>query len=460
MTGIRISPARAPRVSSDLEWFPRDVDFTWPSEDTSSSLAVSTVATERLIYDPLHGLFGSLDVGVRGVGGTVVGTGILSLTDTWAVRVLIRDSGVTGAVTYLELTDGAQTVSLGRNGASLVVGYDGGTDVVFLGSASDRSGFVGAWQLLELTCTAGTLRLRVDGVDLSTSLSGSASAFAGACDLHLLNNVAGTAPALGTLLAYVGLSADAAVLDVPPALSGSLAATQWPPFDATWYPRQLESEETLLSLPGGDGPTLVLTDEVGLPATDILATDVETLPSEDFARGLGQWSVHQALRPLEDTLRCYAQAATELTGDVWMRVVFHVDDAVSATQRIACYEGDNGKFGVECDASGNLTFHAPGQTVVAGTVTLDAWHILDLALDRDGGVGGVAKLVAYLDGVDLGLADLASTVADPTGTLRLWDDSAYVGAATSTSIAFFAMAERLPDLARHLLSAQALGLAG
>lgn len=442
---------------------------SWPA-DTGGGTAALTPSGALALGQPT-GLFDALGAGsaridnavLCGASGRYLSAAAYANPAAQAVwmRLVFFDVRHTGTATYLELGQAAQRFTIRRSGDDLVL-------VANLGDHTETVPGVFALlddgpALLDVISGAGGFTVYLNGVDLSPLLTGAAlSAFAGAAQLALLNNLAGTDAAREAYLLFAGLKTgggctfaqhrtDAylygALFDGLAVDNALLETDDW----WSWSPAraELSGAATVLVTEQGEGGTLTLATAPILGSTAALRPE-----------GLGRIRTARALDGIEAEVVSPSGAAA-VDGDLRVRLIFRVDSSPAESVPLFVLEDDESpalRFEVAVDsASGDLTLTAPsGYAVTAvAAVVLDAWHLLDVSLDRDGD-GGNALLIGRLDGADLGLAGHGSTVSDiPAGArVALLDGSPAGG-----SLAFAAVGwGQLADAAEHDLAAAALGV--
>lgn len=195
------------------------------------------------------------------------------------------------------------------------------------------------------------------------------------------------------------------------------------------------------------------------------------LDTEELRReGLGLGRTGHAIEPGEDTTTIRTSAGLPVVDDDFhIRVIFRVNSAPAVDQDIIFVEDpDDGTLQISVTVGGanpdDLILRATTGYIRTFTnaVPLDRWNVLDFQVDRNGGGGGEALMIARLNGTDLSATAHTSTIPDiPVGaTVALFGDRALTnGAAEDTRMAFAGIAiGRLVTEGRSQVDAASLGL--
>lgn len=384
------------------------------------------------------------------------------------VRLIFRETRLVGNATYFEIGQAAQRLTIRRTTTTLNLTANLGayTETIYFEPFVDR------YALLDVVLGPTGIQAWLNGIDLTPSFAGAVvTAFGGAAQIALLNNLAGSEVALNTELVFAGVKTsptltiqqhrdDARQLDVlEDGLIYDLGGYTW-----LWSPSRVDDETIPTpSLPGDP-------DFGDIDARLSIDGSVEFDQPTGILRpeGLGKPQIARAFKPTEDTdvvQRPAPSGFEAVDGDLHLRLVFTVDSAGTGVQQLFYLEDADAtkRLGVEVDTSnGNLILRGPSgyNATLAAAVALDEQHLLDVSLDRDNG-GGVAAFVAHLDGNALAPAAHGTLVSDipEDAAVTFFDDATNDGAATATTIAFAAITRgRVHTLARHRLDALALGV--
>ena len=386
------------------------------------------------------------------------------------VRLIFRDPRTTvSGSTYFELSDGsAQNIVIRRSGTTLRLEAELGV----YAETADFSGFAGNFILLDIILdpVREMFVAWLNGIDLTPSFESFGdplTAFAGVCTLALLNNIAGTEPAIATVLVFAGVTttpeltlaqhrADARLLDV---LADDFSGDGLGDYTWAWSPNRVVEaayEGAAVTLPGEpdfgeDAAVLTIEGEV------VFDQSTGSVRGE----GLGRARLDHAFGPteVEDSIAS-ASSFEAVTGALHLRLVFYIESDLDETQTLFVLTDDTHAFGVAVASDGDLTLTGPSgySVTLPSAIVFDSWHLLDLSLDRDIS-GGNAGFVALLDGADLDPAAAVGAVADIAdgATAYLCKAAADDTAATKTLVAFAALTQdRILGLARHVADACAL----
>ena len=410
---------------------------------------------------------------VVGLGGNLLsGPNYPNPTNTQLyIRLILRAPRTVGTETYFELGQAAQRITIHRSMTLLQLTAQLG----LYNETIDIGAFLGDYVLLDVLVdfAGGKFHAFMNGVDFTPSFAGEGgplTAFAGNATLALLNNIAGTNPAIITELVFAGIQTGGSITidqhrsdaDALAVRADGVSIEGFDGFTWAWAPNRVDrTTPPMVSLPGepawGDIQARLF----------IQGNVVFGLPTGPLRpEGLRRTRIDQAFGPtlVTDSVgRGSPSGFPAVSSDLSARLIFKVASGVAAVQSLLFVEDPTPGilFSVSVNASGDLTVTAPSgySVTLLAAVSLDFWHLLDVTLVRNS--GGVAQIMVWLDGASIAAPPFGSLVSDiPAGAaITFFDSKAHVGAATFSEIVFVGLTigSDMSTL-RHVLDSLALGV--
>lgn len=439
-------------------------------------------------------------------GGTGVGFEAASfpnpISQTLHVRLVLSDPGtdkLTGTLTYFELSEAAQRLSIKR---ADIAGSDGlisvlrvetelGVNVVEMPALP----FVGAWFLLDVIAdfTTGAVKMFFSGVDVTPALGaapGALTPFGSAPSVALLSKVGGTESSEFVSLVFAGVAVgrnlqisehreDADKMGT--LLNGSAVALD-PEFTSSYVGDMATVEKSVhtswLPYDPFEDITRVLT--VSESSADDAAVQLVLHRSTGATRpeGLGRPRVDRGVqRSLTSPL--FRRTASELTLDLAEplfvrliveldyldqfggagdpRTLFALEDSVTPTNRVTIKtNADVSTFDVEVTSAFTASVAAPAEVS-------PKWALIDLRYQPTGGAGGESRVELWVNGVALIDTDHTSPLTGlfglPTLTLLSLADGTEPASGIALALAGVLVDDDVHSFEKaHQMGALALGV--